>query len=270
VIKNDIKNRLLSVLIFVNYSFAKLGFVIVRETRIKKMTQLSESDRFLRFLEQIPMDIAGEILENRQKAKSQLGQELFALSQLGMMREGYFVEFGATNGIDLSNTFLLEKEFGWQGILAEPAAIWHKELESNRNSLIEKKIVWSKSGEFKEFFQTNDPNFSGTLPLNKKNHNRKSKNSNFQTKIETITLDDLLKKHDAPKVIDFLSIDTEGSEYEILNNFNFNEYQIRVICCEHNYTADREKIFDLLTAKGFTRKFTDISLWDDWYVNKLL
>ena len=53
--------------------------------------------------------------------KSQIGQDLFALYALDWKRSGYFVEFGATNGVDLSNTFLLEKDFAWTGILAEPA-----------------------------------------------------------------------------------------------------------------------------------------------------
>lgn len=62
-------------------------------------------------------------------SKAQLRQDLFALSYLDFKKNGYFVEFGATNGVDLSNTYLMEKEFGWNGILAEPAVVWHKDLK---------------------------------------------------------------------------------------------------------------------------------------------
>ena len=70
-------------------------------------------------------------------AKSQLGQDLFALYSLSWKRGGFFVEFGATNGVDLSNTYLLEKDFDLIGILAEPVAVWHAELTRNRSVAID-------------------------------------------------------------------------------------------------------------------------------------
>jgi hypothetical protein len=77
---------------------------------------------------------------------------------------------------------------------------------------------------------------------------------------------DLLRKFNAPNKIDYLSIDTEGSEFDILEAFDFNDYQFSVITCEHNHTPSREKIFDLLTHNGYSRKFEQLSYWDDWYV----
>ena len=65
----------------------------------------------------------------------------------------------------------------------------------------------------------------------------------------------LLTKYNAPKEIDYLSIDTEGSEFEILNNFDFDRHQIKVITCEHNFTPMRSKIFDLLIRNGYARKY---------------
>ena len=72
------------------------------------------------------------------------------------------------------------------------------------------------------------------------------------------------------KKIDFLSIDTEGSEYEILQKFNFYKYQIKIICCEHNYTVNRNKIFKLLNSKGYKREYENLSQYDDWYFKKSL
>ena len=68
-----------------------------------------------------------------QKSKSQLRQDLFVLGVTNFKQNGFFCEFGATNGVDLSNTYLLEKEFNWSGILAEPAKIWHSDLQRNRS-----------------------------------------------------------------------------------------------------------------------------------------
>jgi hypothetical protein len=76
---------------------------------------------------------------------------------------------------------------------------------------------------------------------------------------------DLLRKYNAPKHIDYLSIDTEGSEYDILSEFDFNEYSFGIITVEHNYTSQRDKIFNLLLQNGYKRKHEKHSLFDDWY-----
>ena len=76
---------------------------------------------------------------------SQFGQDLFVLNELNFKKNGFFVEFGATNGINSSNTYLLEKKFNWTGILAEPARIFHNELIKNRKCYIETNLVWKNS-----------------------------------------------------------------------------------------------------------------------------
>ncbi|PPR31787.1 MAG: hypothetical protein CFH28_00371, partial [Alphaproteobacteria bacterium MarineAlpha6_Bin6] len=87
--------------------------------------------------------------------------------------------------------------------------------------------------------------------------------------VDTVTLEDLLKEHKAPEKIDYLSIDTEGSEYLILENFNFKLYEISIITIEHNFIDDlRNKIKSLLEKNNFVRVFEKISRMDDWYVNK--
>ena len=91
-----------------------------------------------------------------------------------------------------------------------------------------------------------------------------------KSEIETITLTDLLGEYHAPKIIDYISIDTEGSEFKILEVFNFEKYKFKIIQVEHNFTNDREKIFKLLSSKGYLRVFTSISKVDDWYINPSL
>jgi hypothetical protein len=82
--------------------------------------------------------------------------------------------------------------------------------------------------------------------------------------VSTISLNDLLAEHAAPLDIDYLSIDTEGSEFEILSSLDFEKYDIKVITCEHNYTPARVKIHDLLASKGYVRTKTDMSQFDYW------
>jgi len=200
--------------------------------------------------------------------RGQLKQDLFVLIETGFKRDGFFVEFGATNGVDLSNTWLLEKEYGWTGILAEPASVWHKELVQNRDAVIEEKCVWSRSGERVQFNIADEGEYSTIDGFGKSDKNDKHRISRNVQSVETISLQDLLLKHSAPKKIDYLSVDTEGSEYEILQAFDFSQFSFGVITVEHNFTEARQKIHSLLSSKGYTRRFDGLSRWDDWYTKR--
>lgn len=203
------------------------------------------------------------------KSRSQLRQDLFVLSETSDRgkKGGYFVEFGAANGIDLSNTYLLETEFSWTGILAEPAKVWEKQLRANRpNALIETLCVWKDSNSILTFNETKVPELSTVAGFSNKDLHGDSRIAGKMYEVKTISLRDLLVKHQAPKHIDYLSIDTEGSEFDILSVFDFNEFSIGIISVEHNFTPQRDQIFDLLTRNGYKRVYENISQWDDWYV----
>lgn len=53
--------------------------------------------------------------------------------------------------------------------------------------------------------------------------------------VETITLNDILAQNNSPLIIDYLSIDTEGTEFEILKSINYNKYILSIVHVEHNY-----------------------------------
>ncbi len=208
------------------------------------------------------------MLQYFDKSKSQLHQDLFVLCHLGFKKNGFFVEFGATNGLDLSNSYLMEKEFGWNGILAEPGTCWHKELKNNRTCNLETDCVWKDSKSVLTFNQTEVAELSTINIFSDTDSHSEDRKNGKTYEVKTISLSDLLKKYNAPKIIDYLSIDTEGSEYEILSHFDFSEYSFNVITCEHNYTPMREKLFSLLTDQGYQRVFEELSLFDDWYYLK--
>jgi FkbM family methyltransferase len=200
------------------------------------------------------------------KSKSQLRQDIFVISELNYKRNGYFVEFGATNGIDLSNTYLLETEYGWSGILAEPAKIWHADLERNRKAKIDKRCVWSHTGETLIFNETNYADLSTIDSFSSIDNHTKARDGGKKYLVQTISLMDLLNENHAPEEIDYLSIDTEGSEFEILKDFDFHRYKLKVITCEHNYSPMREKLNALFQKNGYRKKFEQISQFDDWWV----
>jgi FkbM family methyltransferase len=199
-------------------------------------------------------------------SRSQIGQDLFALSELGAPAKGFFVEFGATNGVDRSNSWMMEKRLGWQGILAEPARCWHRALATNRGCAIEHRCVWKSTGERLTFNEVDDPELSTIGSFRDHDFHGSARQSSRSYEVETISLADLLREHHAPPVMELLSIDTEGSEFEILEAFDFDRWRFRAIVCEHNYAPIREKIHALLTVKGYVRRYADLSRFDDWYV----
>lgn len=199
-------------------------------------------------------------------SKSQLGQDIFALSVSGLEKPGFFVEFGAADGVALSNSHLLEKHFGWKGILCEPSIGWHQALKTNRTCVIDTRCVYSVSEEKISFSENYLGELSAITAFAEPNSSGVLKRTTSSYQVETISLLDLLRAHNAPKYIEFLSIDTEGSEYEILKAFDFQSFRFGAICVEHNFADTRGKINKLLLANGYVQVHKDLSDFDDWYV----
>jgi FkbM family methyltransferase len=207
-------------------------------------------------------------VKHMDEAHAQLFQDLLVLFLLDGKRDGYFVEFGAMDGITSSNTFLLEATYGWRGIAAEPGRCWHQELKRNRACSLDHRCVWSKSGEMLQFKETPEAEFSTIDALSKSDFHAERRNQGKRYTVETISVGDLLRAHDAPRSIDYLSIDTEGSELAILETFLPSPYEVRIITVEHNYTDQRSRIHGLLTSQGYNRIFEELSAWDDWYIKR--
>jgi FkbM family methyltransferase len=231
---------------------------------------VADSDRRaaddIEFILKLPDELIPLAIRNLRKSRSQLRQDLFVLSELGFKKGGFFVEFGATNGVDLSNTYLLEKDFEWTGILAEPAKCWQNMLRQNRKCQIDTRCVWSSSDLSLAFNEVKVAELSTIDEFSKTDFHKDERKDGTKYLVKTITLRDLLDSYSAPKDPDYLSIDTEGSEFEILEKFDFEKYKFKVITCEHNFTAVRDNIYRLLSSYGYARRFEDVSAWDDWYV----
>jgi len=209
------------------------------------------------------------VLRHHDKAYGQRFQDLFALFVLSEKRDGYFVEIGACDGLDLSNTLLLEKSYGWRGIVSEAAHVWHGALTRNRSAKVDTRYVWSQTGHRLEFAEATLPELSTQLLLADRDFNAKGRVLIKRYQVETISLNDLLSDHGAPAELDYLSIDTEGSEPQILRALDFTRYRPRIITVEHNYRSpDREELGTLLQSWGYIRVFDMMSAWDDWYIQR--
>lgn len=236
-------------------------------TRKDRLHQLKVRERGyfdLQFIKAMAPEQRNTCLDLLDLSKSQLRQDLFALARTGFKKGGYFIEFGATDGVELNNTWLMENHFGWTGILAEPARGWHAALKANRGCTIDTRCVWKAGGESLQF--TEAPRGENSAISTFVKPTRKIRGSSYD--VETVSLNDLLAQHDAPAVIDYASIDTEGSEFDILDALDFDRWSFRVMTVEHNHAPQREDIHGLLTSKGYRRVLEEVSRFDDWYVKE--
>lgn len=200
---------------------------------------------------------------------SQMGQDKDAWDYNNQRQNGFFVEVGAWDGIKFSNTFTLEHHHGWNGILIEPMAEYFTQLVQNRpTAQCSESLLWSESGVIKEFLVSSncDPNdttismLSGIVDTLDRQRHSKWEHRLLKTK----TLTEELDYWEAPYNIDYLSLDTEGSELEILKGLDFGRYRPNFISVEHNHKAGpRKAIGDYLTAKGY--RFLRDNHCDDYY-----
>ena len=214
-----------------------------------------------------------DYFEKIENSQSQICQDIFASFVVGDKYEKTFLEFGATDGLDISNSYLLESSFNWKGVLAEPCPQWHEALKKNRkNSKIITKCIWKESGKKLDFFMSDFgslstiKNFVENEKISIPTNVELRKKSGKTISVETISLNDVVKEYFNSICPSYISIDTEGSEYEILKAFDLDNFRPKVFTIEHNHTENETKIDDLLITNGYVRIFRKLTTFDAWYV----
>ncbi len=144
-------------------------------------------------------------------------------------KNGFFVDLAATNGFHQNNTYFLEKKLNWRGVCIEPNKNFFKKLIKLRNVKCFCEIVSSK---IENVNYLNNGGVGGIIGDKFDNNNKKRKDliqkalkNNRVENRQSKTLYEILKKAKAPKVIDYLSLDVEGAELEVLKNFPFKKYK---------------------------------------------
>lgn len=167
---------------------------------------------------------------------------------LGLPDVGFFVEFGAADGVKFSNTYWLEHGKGWRGLLCEPDP--RHVIRERPNCILERCAV-GPAGEI-VLGQTEDPFLSGAL----------RKPEDFKTEVRAISrvtvpcipLSDLLEKHRVEKV-DVISIDTEGTELESWRTLDLSRWRPRLAIIElvtWGLPNRSQEIIDALYKDGYT------------------
>lgn len=196
---------------------------------------------------------------------SQFGQDVHLIEKIyNRKRNGYFIEVGAYDGLAMSNTHLLENEYNWNGICVECNPNWFAKLVKNRPNCINiDYAVYNEDNKVVEFIDDDTGGCSGFVETNSHSH---ILHKNIIT-VKTQTLTTILDNASAPNFIEFLSIDTEGSEYEILRCHDFDKYLFGYICVEHNHIEkNRKQIRCLLESKGYV--FYRENNVDDDYIHE--
>lgn len=256
------------------------GYLFVKQTYLEKLEALiRQLPPFSLLWSRLDRQQQQQLASHIPFSTSQLAQDLFVISET-CKRDipPFFVEVGATNGITLSNSYILETRLHWQGIVVEPARTWHTKLSENRQCLIDTRCVTDKSQQMVDFLETgiSTPLFQNSSPALSSIASfadsgdwaadiRRANSKRYE--VPTVSFDDLLAQHGAPHNIGYLSLDTEGSELMILQGHNFASRRIAIVTVEHNFNEiKRRSIYELMTKHGYSRVHTDISRWDDWYV----
>lgn len=189
------------------------------------------------------------------------GQDRLIVELLGGLYGGYFLDSGASDGCKGSNTLLLERVYGWSGICVEPNDAAFRNLLVNRLCICLNCCLFNSDGtvDFLEAAGELGGITSEYDPAHL-NYTRRALGAKWPegappptVRKQSCTLRSILQRTGAPRVIDYWSLDTEGSELAILRSFPFDAYHFRTLTVEHNNLAVREEIHAFLASRGYVR-----------------
>ncbi len=196
------------------------------------------------------------------RSYSQAAQDTWVLRCLDFKRGGFYVDCGAYDGLEHSNSALLDFEYGWTGLCVEANQDYARACAQNRpNARVLNLAVSDSEGTI--HFRNQLPSLDSSAPV-----------------VRCAPLQTILEECNAPSVIDYLSLDVEGFEAKVLRSFDFDRYQINLMTVEHNLYVDgpafKQEIADILLRKGFIRCVENAicldavyagSAYEDWWIN---
>ena len=193
---------------------------------------------------------------------SQLYADKWALGQFP--NGGFFLDIGCGDGEYISNTFELEKN-GWKGICIDA---FPKNFDSRPNSIVVQACVGPESGKKIEFLVSDTwPELSGILEDNTTYKEQILSGEHRIVDVYTHTIRDILETHKAPRFIEYVNLDIEGSEVSILKTFPFDTYKFGLFSIEFNNNVEiGDEINNIMEQNGYF--CCDRIAWDIWFASK--
>ena len=194
---------------------------------------------------------------------SHIGQDRWVAETLNYRRDAFFLEFGAFDGISSSNTLMLERDLGWSGIVVEPNPTYYPSVCKHRSCITVNAALWPSSRQSVEMVDAHG--LSCVREYINVDHNQHTREQialrNFN--MDTINPTELLRRYNAPDRIEYLSLDVEGCELDVLQAIDFSFYQIAMITVEHSEVPERQKaIRSFLSPLGYK---VIARHYDDWF-----
>lgn len=176
------------------------------------------------------------------------------------IKDCFFVEVGANDGINFDPLYHLIKSNNWAGILVEPDKTTYERLKGNyskqKNLIFENCAISDTDGKVELYCGTTDLHYSLSYKHAEWMFDVKPRG----VEVESIRLDTLLNKHEVEKV-DLLMIDVEGYDFIVLKTFPFSKIKPKIIrlevvhiSAEGNSTGD---VINYLTELGYSCYFDE-------------
>lgn len=195
---------------------------------------------------------------------SQFGEDKLLNKIFGEKIDGYCIEVGANNGINDSNTFYFEK-LGWDCILVEPNPNLCASIRKFRSATLYEVAASSSKGQVELLIASGAERAHGVSAIDTQNAAKRIKGYGFSYDrriVETNTLDDILSQFNSDKRLDFITIDVEGHELEVLKGFNLNRWRPRICIIEDNSGFLDNKVSKHMKKNGYIPfKITGVNIW---------
>jgi len=199
------------------------------------------------------------LLLRKSRTVSQAGQDYWVYGEVfNEKRNGYFLDIGAHDGISISNTYLLEWRYNWDGLCIEANPQTYFSLTQNRKAKCINACLDDKEGEVEFALR----GIMGGIISNNLDNQQITAETAVQ-RIKTVPLIKVLEEYGAPRVIDYLSIDVEGAEDRVLGAFQFDEYRFNCITIER----PSEQLRNLFQRYGYIL-IKEIPGLDCFYVHR--
>ncbi|MCB1671549.1 MAG: FkbM family methyltransferase [Gammaproteobacteria bacterium] len=192
--------------------------------------------------------------------KGYSAQDLIAYLYFHGKPNGFFVDIGAYDGVEISNTWLLE-QLGWSGICIEPIPEIFALLDRNRNcskyNVAVSSLAAGEAGFVKVSERLGLSGLQQQMPERIRKGLEKQGLELEQVTVKTMTFGEIMRNHPQVGLVDFLSIDVEGAELDVLESIDFERFRFRLITIENN--AGRAVLQDTLERRGY-RLFLDLGV----------